>query len=32
MSGKSNKFFLGRNYNLQKSEMGENQVFMTRMT
>ncbi|QRN82626.1 ATP-binding protein [Chloroflexota bacterium] len=27
MSGKSDKFFLGKNYNLQKSEMGENQVF-----
>ncbi|MBG0786819.1 MAG: DUF853 family protein [Anaerolineaceae bacterium] len=27
MSGKSDKFFLGKNYDLQKSEMGENQVF-----
>lgn len=27
MSGKSDKFFLGKNYDLQKSEMGEDQVF-----
>jgi hypothetical protein len=27
MSGKSDKFFLGKNYDLQKSEMGEDQIF-----
>jgi len=27
MSGKSDKFFLGKKYDLQKSEMGEDQVF-----
>jgi len=27
MSGKSDKFFLGKKYDLQKSEMGEDQIF-----